>query len=59
MMPPITRRVKPLEVATSPPGHTRYAARSGKHRRNSLVKLDVDVAGSRVLNALNKRAETQ
>jgi hypothetical protein len=59
MMPPIKRTVKPLEVGPSPRGHTRYAARSGKHRRNSPVKLDVDAAGSRVLDALNKRTETQ
>jgi hypothetical protein len=59
MMPPIKRTVKPLEVGPSPPGHTRYAARSGKHWRDSLVKLDVDGAGSRVLMAFNKFAETQ
>jgi hypothetical protein len=59
MMPPIKRTVKPLEVGPSPPGRTRYAARSGGHWRNSLVKLDVGAAGSRVLDALNKLPETQ
>ena len=61
---PLARRkesapVKPLELGPSPRGHTRYAVRSGKHRRNSLAKLDVDAAGSRVLDALNQLAKTQ
>jgi hypothetical protein len=50
---------KPLEVGPSPPGHASYAERSGKHRRARFFKFDVDVViTGRVLNALNKRAET-
>jgi hypothetical protein len=57
--PPVTRTVKPLEAGPSPPGHKRYVVRSGQHRRNSLVELDVAAAGSRVLDVLNKLPEAQ